>query len=206
MSMNKLEKTIIFITGGPGTGKSYASDFLVKHLEPIELVSYDDIKEKEWDRFGFDNVKQKERLNWFSLEEFYLTLQKKMWEGKNILTEYPFYQRHKMELKKLVGQYQYRAITVLLYGDWKIIYERGRERDHGEGRHPGHLMDTYHIETFKKESKADSHILSYEEFMNSIKGKDYDIQIGTTIPIDVSDLNKIRYEYILDFIKNQETI
>lgn len=204
MNKNKLKKTIIFVTGGPGTGKSYASDFLVKHLEPIDLVSYDQIKEKEWDRFGFDNAKQKERLNWFSLEEFYLTLQKKMWEGKNILTEYPFYQRHREELAKLVDQYGYCAITVLLYGDWKKIYERGRERDHSDDRHPGHLTETYHIETFKKENRADSHILSYEEFMNSIKGKDYDIQIGTTIRIDVSDLSQIHYDEILDYIEKSE--
>ena len=199
-----MEKIIIFVTGGPGTGKSYASDFLIKHLKPIDLVSYDQIKEKEWDRFGFDNAKQKERLNWFSLEEFYLTLQKKMWEGKNILTEYPFYQRHREELAKLVDEYQYRAITVLLYGDWKSIYERGRERDHGADRHPGHLTETYHIETFREEDREDSHILSYEEFMNSIKGKNYDIQIGTTIRIDVSDISRISYEPILDFIKSQK--
>lgn len=77
-----MEKIIIFVTGGPGTGKSYASDFLIKHLNPVDLVSYDQIKEKEWDRFGFDNAKQKDRLNWFSLEEFYLTLQKKCGKKK----------------------------------------------------------------------------------------------------------------------------
>ena len=40
--------------------------------------------------------------------------------------------------------------------------------------------------------------------MNSIKGKIYDIQIGTTIRIDVSDISKVSYEPILDFIKSQK--
>ena len=60
------------------------------------------IKEKNWDIFGFDNEKQKDRLNWFSLEEFYLTIQKRMWENKTILIEYPFYQRHKPKLQELL--------------------------------------------------------------------------------------------------------
>lgn len=50
--------------------------------EDIVKISYDEIKEKNWDIFGFDNEKQKDRLNWWSLEEFYLTIQKRMWENR----------------------------------------------------------------------------------------------------------------------------
>ena len=38
-------------------------------------ISYDEIKEKNWDRFGFDNNRQKDRVNAWGLEEFYLTIQ-----------------------------------------------------------------------------------------------------------------------------------
>lgn len=197
---NRLSRknTIIFVTGGPGTGKSYASEFLTTHIEGLTLLSYDQIKEKEWDRFGFDNTEQKDRLNWFSLEEYYLTVQKLMWEGKTILTEYPFYQRHREALWKLVENYHYHGITILLYGDWKTIYERGKNRDHCIKRHPGHLTNCYHLETYENrcEIKPDA-ALSYEEFRRNIDSKNYDIQIGTTIKIDVTDLSQIDYNLML---------
>ena len=77
-------RTLIIFTGGPGTGKSGTAQRFLDYLGNDEIVkiSYDQIKEKNWDIFGFDNEKQKDRLNWFSLEEFYLTIQKRMWENK----------------------------------------------------------------------------------------------------------------------------
>ena len=64
------QKTLIIVTGGPGTGKSYAAARIQHRFQDLVPLSYDSIKEKEWDRFGFDNAEQKARLNRFCLEEF----------------------------------------------------------------------------------------------------------------------------------------
>lgn len=200
----KHPRTLLIVTGGPGTGKSYAAKRILSEIDGLELLSYDDIKEIEFDRFGFDNAKQKDRLNWFSLEEFYLTLQKMMWQGKTILIEYPFYQRHRDRLAELIDVYQYRAITVLLYGDWKIIYERGKKRDANRQvkRHPGHLTNCYHKENaVPSQAPATDASLTYEEFRADIDRKNYDIQLGSTIRMDVTDFSKVDFSELFQSIR-----
>ena len=195
------QKTLIIVTGGPGTGKSYAAAKIQKHFQDLVPLSYDSIKEKEWDRFGFDNAEQKARLNRFCLEEFYLTLQKMMWEGKQILIEYPFNMSHRGELAALIETYGYTAITVYLHGDWRIIYDRGINRDKNERRHPGHLTNCYHIENgTDQNSIVQDAVLTYEQFRADIDRKNYDIRLGETIAVDVTDYKKVDFESILQQI------
>ena len=190
---------IYIITGGPGTGKSTMADRLLAYLGgDIVKVSYDDFKEKEWDAFGFDDVGQKKRVNEFALEEFYLTLQKLMWEKRTILIEYPFYQYHRQKLLELVSGYDYHAVTLYLYTDLKTAYERGVLRDDGGGRHPGHLLNRYHIEDFSQDElrSANRKHQSFEEFKNEIRERNYNIEIGYTIKVDVTDFSRVSYEEI----------
>ncbi len=189
--------TVIIVTGGPGTGKSYAARRIQEAFPELTLLSYDVIKEQVWDRFGFDNAQQKDRVNRFSLEEFYLTFQKMMWQQKSILIEYPFNQRHKDQLCDLIAASGYHAVTLLLYGDWKIIYERGLTRNQTDQRHPGHLTNTYHKESrISAEHLIPDAVPSYEEFRADIDRKNYDIQIGETIRVDVTDFSRVDFEKI----------
>ncbi len=189
------DHTIVLLTGGPGTGKSYAARQILSQIPALVPISYDEIKEEVWDRFGFDNAAQKDRVNWFSLEQFYLTLQRTMWEGKPILAEYPFYQRHKEKLRELIEQSGYRAVTVLLYGDWKVIYDRGQSRDQESDRHPGHLTYRYHPgRPVLPEDLIPQQDLTYEQFRRQIDQKNYDIQLGTTIRVDVTDFSRVDYK------------
>lgn len=194
------KRTLIIVTGGPGTGKSGTAERFLKYLnnDEIENISFDQIKEKNWDIFGFDNVEKKERLNWWSLEEFYLTIQKKMWENKTILIEYPFYQRHKPELEKLIREANYSVVTIYLYTDMQTVYLRGINRDQQENRHPGHLLNDYHIETSRQVSHNSISLVTptFEEFMSSIDHKVYNIELGLNLSINVTDFNKISYEEI----------
>lgn len=198
------KRTLIIITGGPGTGKSSTTEKLIKYLNNDEIVkiSFDNIKEKNWDIFGFDNLEQKERLNFWCLEEFYLTIQNCMWENKTIIIEYPFYQRHKPKLKKLVHDSGYTVVTIYLYSDMHTVYQRGIKRDQIDNRHPGHLLSQYHIETYTPELLDQVHcnIPTFEEFVAAISYKKYNIKLGLNISIDVTDFNNISYEDIYNRI------
>ena len=194
------KRTLIIFTGGPGTGKSGTANRFLKYLDNDEIVkiSFDQIKEKNWDIFGFDNVEQKDRLNWWCLEELYLTIQKRIWENKAILIEYPFYQRHKLKLEELIQESGYSAATIYLYSDIQTVYLRSVNRDQVDNRHPGHLLNQYHFETYTPEllNLVTRTAPTFEEFTAAIAHKVYNIELGVDIPIDVTDFNKINYEEI----------
>lgn len=203
------KRTLIIFTGGPGTGKSGTAERFLKYLDNDEIVkiSYDQIKEKNWDIFGFDNAEQKDRLNWWCLEEFYLTIQKQMWENKTILIEYPFYQRHKPKLEELIYKTGYSAVTIYLYSDMQTVYLRGVNRDQWDDRHPGHLLNRYHIETYTPEllNLVCRITPTFEEFAAAISDKVYNIELGLSIPIDVTDFSKVCYEEIYQKIVAYQT-
>ena len=57
-----MKKTLILLAGYPGTGKSYMANIIIKNFPELRLLSPDDIKEKFWDKYGFDTLEQKEEL------------------------------------------------------------------------------------------------------------------------------------------------
>lgn len=202
-------RTLLIFTGGPGTGKSETARRFLNYMENDEIVrlGYDEIKEKNWDRFGFDNDKQKDRLNWWSLEEFYLTIQKMMWENRTILIEYPFYQRHKPKLEELIEESGYAAVTVYLHTDIQTVYQRRTNRDVTENRHPGHLLTQYHRETYTPEmlNSVSRIVPTFENYVKEIGSKEYDIALGLDIAVDVTDFSAISYEDIYRKIVEYES-
>lgn len=199
-----MEKTVIIVTGGPGTGKTRMASRLSAELEGMVTLSHDQIKEKNFDQFGFDNKEQKDELNRFSLEEFYLTIRKQMWLSNNILIEYPFYQVHRQRLADLIEEGHYSACTVYLYGDRDVIYRRLVRRDHEDKRHPGHLMNRYHKEDYGPEMLAFDAAPTYRQFCHMMETKNYNIMLGKTITVDVTDLGAVPYQQILDQIRQND--
>lgn len=196
-----MAKNLIIVTGGPGTGKSYISKIIFKNIMNLEIISYDDIKEKNWDRFGFDNIEEKNVVNSFSLEEFYLTLENRMRLGENILIEYPFNQIHIERFDFLVKKYLYNAITVYMHGELYTVYERGIARDNDVNRHFGHLTNHYFkYEKYEQINLKKDAMKTFDEFVEWISHKNYNIKIGRTIDVDVTDYSKINYEKIINKI------
>ena len=199
-------KTLLIITGGPGTGKTGLTKRLLTYLGGVSVISYDAIKEKNWDLFGFDDIAQKNRLDAWGLEELYLTIQKQMWGNKTILIEYPFYQKHKPKLQELIEEYGYTAVTIFLHTDLHTVYERVCERDRDGSRHPGHLLNCYHKETFSPDLLKGIHhaFVSFEDFCSGIEKKNYDIHLGLRIPVDVGDFSAVDFEDIVSRIVDYE--
>jgi uridine kinase len=203
--MRKLryKNTIIIITGCPGTGKSYWAELITEGIYGIHILSYDKMKEKNFDLFGFNNLVEKDNLNRQSLDEFYQTIDREMKKGGPILIEYPFYEHHRNTIIDFIKKYHYYAITLYLHGDMKVIYQRSVKRDSSGHRHPGHLLSSYHkgIITIPIDTCQEIK-LTYDQFVSSCMKKNYNVHIGKTIVLDVSDLAAInsKVEEILDKI------
>jgi predicted kinase len=199
----RYKNTLIVITGCPGTGKSYWSERIMEGIYGIRIFSYDKIKEINFDLFGFNDLIEKDNLNKKSLNEFYQIIDREMKKGGPILIEYPFYERHRGTIINFIKKYHYHAVTLYLYGDIKVIYQRSIERDSSGYRHPGHLLSSYHKGITAISADTCPKIrLTYDEFVSSCKKKNYDVQVGETITLDVSNLATInsKLEEILDKI------
>ena len=82
-----------------------------------------------------------------------------------------------------------------MYGDPKVVYERSVCRDKGGNRHPGHLTERYHKEEVREdEPAAEDAIPDYEAFLKWLKERNYDIRLGYTIAVNVTDFSKIMDE------------
>ena len=193
------KKTLIIISGGSGTGKSTTAKELLSRIEDrITVLSYDDIKEAAWDKTGFDNAEQKKLLDGASLLRFYEILDETMTGGVPVVIEYPFYQYHRDELERLVKKNGYDAVTVYLHTDPQTAYENGVLRDNAGARHPGHLLTSYHKETFRPSDLDEQvrHVQTYEEFLEFISGRNYNVGLGKVIDVDVTAFGTISYDRI----------
>ncbi len=195
-----MKKNLIIVTGCPGCGKSSLSGRICRRFPELELISYDVIKEKYFDRYGFDSASDKTRLNDRSLMEFYRILDGRMKTEKNILIEYPFCRKHADKLHQLAARHGYSMITILLTGDMKTLYLRGLRRDDHDKRHPGHLLNRYH--RGQSAAKEDwMAIMTFDEYVRMCREKDYDIRLGRTITVDVTDIDAVDTEKICDEIE-----
>lgn len=192
--------TLIIITGCPGTGKSYLANLLLQRFPSLQLKSYDTLKEEFWDRYGFQDPEEKRRNTACSLQQYYADLARLMLLKTDLLIEYPFHLGHKAVLSQLIQTYAYTAVTILMHGQMDVIYTRSIQRDSSGHRHPGHLLNRYHLGDTAEDSDA-QRSLTYEEFLADCSRKDYNIQLGHTISVDVTDYAAVDYDAVLDEVQ-----
>lgn len=57
-----MKKTIVLLAGYPATGKSYLCHKILEKLPDFVVVSQDEMKEKLFDQYGFDNMEEKVQI------------------------------------------------------------------------------------------------------------------------------------------------
>ena len=135
---------IILLAGYPGTGKSYLANIILEQFPEFQMLSPDEIKEEFWDRYGFDNLKEKEDLICQSWKEYYQRMGQALKQGVNLISDYPFSQKQKGKIEKMTQEAGYQVLTIRLVGDLDILFERQRKRDLDDARHLGHILSSYH--------------------------------------------------------------
>ena len=194
-----MKKAMILLAGYPATGKTFLCSRILKRHSEFIVVSQDEMKEKLWDRFGFENIEEKTRLEDQSWELYYETLEELMSGEHSVISDYPFSEKQKGRLESLSLTYGYQVLTIRLTGDIDVLYERSKSRDLEPSRHLAHLVTRYHEgDVLEDRTKADA-LVTYEIFKDRCLNKGYDrFQLGSLIELDVTDYERVDYEAVLD--------
>ena len=120
------KKILILISGFPGTGKTYLSNILINKIKNLNYISPDDLKEEIYDKYGFNNNDEKEKLILQMWEQYFELMEINMKNKKNIISDYPFSIKQYSKIKKLSEKYNYNVLTVRLLADINILFENNK--------------------------------------------------------------------------------
>lgn len=193
-----MNKFLILIAGYPGTGKSYLCKMIIKDHSNFIIFSPDEVKEYFWDKYGFNNLNEKNHLIELSWKYYYDKLNQLMKSEYNIISDYPFSNKQKDHLLKLINKNKYKVITIRMTANLNILFERQKSRDLDNKRHLGHILSKYNPKQKIIDRTTADGLLSYKEFLNRCLNRGYDkFKLGDLLTIDVSDFTTAKYEELL---------
>jgi len=196
-------KYLILLAGSPGTGKTYLMNMLKEKFEDMYIITPDEIKEDYAEKYGFNNLSEKEELEKSKVWPFYYkALDLYMEVGKRVIaTEYPFSYKQKDILEKMSKEYGYKVITIRLGADFETLWQRRYIRDREDDRHLSHIMSDYHYgDTLKNRENATNHITK-DGFQKIISDRGYDdFELGELFKFDVTDYAKVDYKPLIEYL------
>lgn len=189
-----MEKLLILLAGFPGTGKTYLSNIIMRELGLFYMISPDNLKEFYCDIFGFHNLEEKLEIEKISWAKYYELMEKQMQLGSNIISDYPFSQKQKPHIQKLVEIYDYKVLTIRLIANLDVLFERQKKRDLDSERHLSHIVSSYKKGDHLADRSTADNLLSYEKFVKRCTTRGYDtFELGKLYEVDVTDYSKVNY-------------
>ena len=190
----------ILVTGIPASGKSTMARFLAEAFG-LPVISKDRIKECMYDTIGFRSREEKVKLGTASMQIMYDLAEELMRSARPFILENNFENVSKEGLLTILEKYEYKAITVTLTGDYKIIYQRFLERNRDPGRHPGHVVNDCYPGSKEINSPVQ---ISYESFVEGItqRGMDSFTANGPQVILDTSDFGRLDREDLVRRIQD----
>lgn len=190
----------ILVTGIPASGKSTMARFLAEAFG-LPVISKDRIKECMYDTIGFRSREEKVKLGTASMQIMYDLAEELMRSARPFILENNFENVSKEGLLTILEKYEYKAITVTLTGDYKIIYQRFLERNRDPGRHPGHVVNDCYPGSKEINSPVQ---ISYERFVEGItqRGMDSFTANGPQVILDTTDFGRLDREDLVRRIQD----
>ena len=190
----------ILVTGIPASGKSTMARFLAEAFG-LPVISKDRIKECMYDTIGFRSREEKVKLGTASMQIMYDLTEELMKSARPFILENNFENVSKEGLLTILEKYEYKAITVTLTGDYKIIYQRFLERNRDPGRHPGHVVNDCYPGSKEINNPVQ---ISYESFVEGItqRGMDSFTANGPQIILDTTDFGRLDREDLVRRIQD----
>ncbi|MCF1586255.1 AAA family ATPase [Tetragenococcus koreensis] len=201
-----MNKYLILIAGSPATGKSYLVHEIQKVLPSIFILTPDELKEILADSVGFNDLAEKAKLEEEVWANYYRILAIYMQLGKQfILSEYPFSDKQKGQLKELSEDYGYQTITIRLRAEFETLWGRRKIRDRQNDRHLSHIMSHYHYgDELTDRTQADN-LITKSEFRKVISDRGYDrFSLGEVWDFDVTGFDQVDYGELLSYLGRLE--
>jgi len=191
----------ILVAGMPAAGKSTMAKAIAEKWS-LPVISKDSIKEFLYDNIGFESRAEKVKLGIASVKIMGYIAGQLMKAGQPFILENNF-EYSDCGIKTLLEEYQYPALTVMLTGDYKVIYQRFRERELSPDRHRGHVVNDCYPEKKEhspKEIKAST--ISYEDYVHAVENRGFDAFFveGRQIKVDTTDFSQIDIEKLFSQI------
>ena len=189
----------ILVSGLPASGKSTAAKFISEKLG-IPCFSKDSIKECLFDTIGFSSRAEKVKLNMGATASLYYVAEQMMKNSMPFMLENNFEYETSQGIIDLIEKYHCKAISVVLTGDYKKIYQRFCERQHCPDRHRGHVVNDCYPEIDPTRKIPE---MSYEHFLGfaTTRGMDKLRVKGENITVDTSDIQNVDWNALLATIK-----
>ena len=164
----------ILVSGIPASGKSTIARILSERLS-LPVLSKDCIKEVLFDQIGFDSRSEKVALGVAAMEVMYYAAEQLMKTHLPFILENNFEHSSAEGILSRLAQFDCKALTVSLTGDYEIIYRRFLERNASPDRHRGHIVnDCYPEKTPRSTEELLAHTISCQEFIDGIHARGFD--------------------------------
>ena len=182
----------ILIAGLPAAGKTTISESLSQSLN-LPVLSKDKIKELLYDTVGFTGRTEKVRLGTAAMDILYYAARQLMKQKLPFILENNFEEVSRPGLVALLDEYAYYPVTVLVTGEYSVLYERFVRRNGSQERHRGHVVNDCYPEP---EPGRVVEPMSYEEFVTGFtnRGMDSFSVEGPRIVVDTTDFSKVDLE------------
>lgn len=136
-------RSLIIVTGLPGTGKTTIAKRLSQELGVPCFGRDDTVKEALFDELGYAETPEwSHKLGRASYGVLYRVLAACMVASQPVLVESNFSNRSVTPLQSLLTQFRYRALVVDMTTDDRVRRKRFADRAASGERHPGHHDDT----------------------------------------------------------------
>lgn len=189
----------ILIGGMPAAGKSYLARELSERLA-LPMFSKDDIKELLYDTVGFRSRAEKVALGVGAMEALYYAAGQVMARGGSVILENNFEHVSVPGMKKLLGRYGARPLTVMLSGQAEVLYSRFVTRDQSPERHRGHVVNTCYPESPGPRPAYTP--MTLEQYVEGFRARgmdSFDVG-GPQITVDVTDFAQVDLDKLTEEI------
>lgn len=183
----------ILVTGIPAAGKSTMAEALAKEWK-LPVISKDAVKELLFDHVGFQSRQEKVNLGISSMKIMYYVAEQLMKAGQPFILENNFESSEQESVEALLESYKYSALTVVMTGDYKTIYQRFLERNVSPERHRGHVVNDCYPEKKERDAGELRKVSTrYEDYLYGIEHRGFDAFCveGGRIVVDTTDFSKV---------------